>query len=66
MKTISYSSGVKSKKFWARINAIPELNDPESLLYTLGCILQSVEGQVIRELERCEKKAKEQHRRRSN
>lgn len=44
-----YYSGPKSIKFWERINALPR--DKRSAAYSLGVVLQNVEGDVLRLLD---------------
>ena len=39
-------SGKLSKEFWKRVNALPP--GEQERLYTAGCILQNVEGDVLR------------------
>jgi hypothetical protein len=49
-------SGDKSRKFWARINALPD--SQHSKAYSLGVVLQNVEGDILRMLDLCEREAK--------
>lgn len=39
-------SGIKSAKFWAKINALPKAQRDEA--YSLGVVLQNVEADVLR------------------
>jgi hypothetical protein len=46
-------SGKKSRKFWARINALPKRKKAEA--YSLGVVLQETEATVLRLLKNLEK-----------
>jgi hypothetical protein len=49
-------SGEASAKFWRRINALPDRE--QQRLYLAGCLLQNMEGKVLRLLERAEGEVK--------
>ena len=42
-------SGRYSEEFWAQVNALPE--PQRECIYLLGCILQDLEGRVLKKLE---------------
>lgn len=50
-------SGEKSKSFWRRINAIR--GEAHSEAYTLGVVLQNIEGDCLRFIELAEHRAHE-------
>ena len=49
-----YYSGKKSKKFWDRVNKLK--GKKQDAMYTLGVVLQNLEGDVLHMLELWEKK----------
>lgn len=50
MKKIkSHYSGNKSRKFWKEIDKLGDGPDHQEL-YSLGCLLQNVEGYVLKQL----------------
>lgn len=49
----AHYAGDKSKPFWHRVNAIKDDAD-RSALYALGCVLQNIEGYVLRQLDNAE------------
>lgn len=45
-RSVRHYSGDKSRKFWDRINSLPEPH--RVIAYTLGVVLQNVETDILR------------------
>ncbi len=57
MKIATRYSGKNSEKFWKLINSLKDELDNEEL-YSLGCVLQDLEGHILDKLELALKKQK--------
>ncbi len=58
-KTTRHYSGKRSKRFWSRVNALPESSS--STLYYSGVLLQDMEWRVLKWLELAEDERDQRH-----